>query len=553
MLALFRKFTLLPAIVLAAVAPALADVQLGRFTCTSTTSAARSLKTTAPLARSLGSAPRLRFVGKVGGVGFDAVAVAAEGFKVESLAIAYDPTREDGERLVLEINGEEVAVDLPDWQLIPIARYAASDSTSCFTLFGELEDKQEEEALKADGHRILNYDDAFRDTLLGLRLFQLDVLLLDDDFALELPKDGEGNYLIGLGESEPDLEEAVDALSDYRTLRNALEIEGELDGFDTDHQSWVITDHGVNVVFGVEDGFLEIAGEPFFYFWNQDLGVLIGEEEKAFAEAMRMRGMAAVGESYDDIQSRILEQRREFQAKVDEAFEKLTRSRGVIKQDETVADLEDRLEAEREKFGERLDEALFEIGKAEGVTKPDDTAEDFAFRIRLGLNAMELEGEERKAAEARNASFLKMARERVKAADPEFKDLSGTVDELYTEAEMQLNEEKKKLDEVDAAEEAAEEEAREAMLAYQDSEDAVGVYLDRYSQRHVTLSKKLAEVNPEVWNAGRATLQFGAFFRYLRDQHPAAWQGFLKQIETNGNLAEAQPPIETPAVLRIPN
>jgi len=225
--------------------------------------AKRMSTTTTSLSITLGKAPKSAFVRRVGGVAFDSEARPVDGLLVESLTMTYDPVKPDGERLVLTVNGAAVSAPLFDWQLLPIATYANGKTTSCFTLFGELEDNKElEKELLEEGHRILNYDAAFEDTLLGLRLFQMDVLLLDTGFATELPRFG-GEFILGAGEAEPDPAANTLSLARYENERQKIIDLGEAEtgGFSTDFQSYVICDQFVDIQFGVVDGMLALTGE----------------------------------------------------------------------------------------------------------------------------------------------------------------------------------------------------------------------------------------------------------------------------------------------------
>jgi len=229
---------------------------------------ARKLETRIPLDKNLAKAPKIRFVGKVGGVAFDAVAEPATEFAVKSLSMIYDAAQPDGQRLVLKMNGKAVTAPLHDWQLLPIARYVEGKTTSCFTLFGDLENTAEAEELKNNGARILNYDAAFEDTLLGLRLFQLDVFLLHEGFATELPK-RDGKFMLGAGETAPDVLKNRVSLGIYERERDRIIDKGNSDegGFETDFQSYVICDQFVDIRFSMDKGKLSITGEPRYYFW----------------------------------------------------------------------------------------------------------------------------------------------------------------------------------------------------------------------------------------------------------------------------------------------
>jgi len=201
-----------------------------------------------------------RFCTSVGGVAFGAIAKADRGQTLSE--ISYDPGQPDGHRLKVTVSqpdGSKVVVrgGLYDWQLVPIARFAAGDEHSCFTLFGQLMDEAQTEAHRRQGHEIVNYHPAFADTLLGLRLFQGDVLILYEH-SCDLPKDGD-RYLLGAGEQEPDVEKNRASLRAVHRL---------LDSLGPAFQSYVICDWGVDVTFFSSPDTLEITGEPIWHCWK---------------------------------------------------------------------------------------------------------------------------------------------------------------------------------------------------------------------------------------------------------------------------------------------
>ena len=87
---------------------------------------------------------------------------------------------------------------LPDWQLIPIAKYADDNEyNACVSLFGPKPTLSKYDII---------YHKAFKNTLLGLRLFQMDILLKDLDSFWDIPQLG-GQVILGTGEvraTEPD-------------------------------------------------------------------------------------------------------------------------------------------------------------------------------------------------------------------------------------------------------------------------------------------------------------------------------------------------------------
>ena len=126
-------------------------------------------------------------LGGIGGVYFEKTARPAQNMEIIELTFNYDSTNFDGQRFTLKINDRNIKVPVFDWILIPIANYVNSEFNSCFTYFGELKDKYAEKfVLDNDGH-ILNYHPAFYNSLLGLRLSDMDLLLMYD-FAAEVPQ-----------------------------------------------------------------------------------------------------------------------------------------------------------------------------------------------------------------------------------------------------------------------------------------------------------------------------------------------------------------------------
>lgn len=155
-----------------------------------------------------------------------------------------------------------VAAAIADWQLIPTARFAAGEQDAIFTLFGTLKDEPETERLRTMGYEILNYHRAFKNTLLGLRLFQADVLVLAEA-STELPSI-EGEYLLGTGESPPDVDSNLRAwlaLDDFLLDGNGRQI----------FQSYLITDYLQEVTFGLQSDELVIDGYPLWYLWRYSL------------------------------------------------------------------------------------------------------------------------------------------------------------------------------------------------------------------------------------------------------------------------------------------
>jgi hypothetical protein len=199
------------------------------------------------------------FAMRVGGVAFDRLARPTTGLTVQSLDVRYDPTAEDGQRLVVSMNGVTSRPFIPDWQLVPIARVVQSGNSSLVTLFGNMPTVERTTAVREKGGRIVNYHRDLEDTLLGLRVLQLDMLIFNPD-SVHLPTIGTGadrRYLLGLGEHRPTPTSGMTAFQNVRALMA-----------NTGYQSYIVSDYQRDLTFGMTDGAFALTGTPYFYFWR---------------------------------------------------------------------------------------------------------------------------------------------------------------------------------------------------------------------------------------------------------------------------------------------
>jgi hypothetical protein len=205
------------------------------------------------------------FLGSVGGVAFKEAAQPVPGFSAQSIVLEYAPQYPDGRRVSAIVDGQPVQVNLYDWQLRPIVRFAQSNEHAVFTLFGRLTDQRQQAEVLDNGGRVVNYHPAFENTLLGLRMLQVDNLVASskgNDLAVDLPRE-HNCYLLGPGEPSPDIANNRAALARYRNAVKASLAEDA-----ADFRSYVIGDSGREVRFDVERGSLEISGQPGYYFWR---------------------------------------------------------------------------------------------------------------------------------------------------------------------------------------------------------------------------------------------------------------------------------------------
>lgn len=227
-------------------------------------------KTGAPaLAANLGSHGYLT---GVGGVAFAGTAVGADGLRAVDLR--YVAGAQDGRRLFVTVEKRDVRRDFPatiyDWQLLPIARFANTDQAACFTLFGQLANQQEQEQRRARGEHILGYHAALKDTLLGWRLLQADILIIRPDAAFDLPTEN-GRYLLGAGEQRwlvagqrPDI---------AANQANYLKFREFMRGQPRKFSSFVVCDHGqeVRLSLDAEAKTVSLTGFPHWYCWRRKI------------------------------------------------------------------------------------------------------------------------------------------------------------------------------------------------------------------------------------------------------------------------------------------
>jgi hypothetical protein len=221
--------------------------------------AAPLLKQSVPMSRGRSSAA---FLGGVGGVSFDQVAVTGENVSTSNLLLSYNETKEDGYRLEMMVDNKVIKAYLPDWLLVPIARYAESPYYSCVTIFGDLDDKILQEKLVAHEGRAINYHPAFDNTLLGVRLLYMD-MLVGYEFTSDLPSNSEGQYILGAGEKTPDIRANQEGA--YYLSQHMISAGNK---YKETFRSYVISDFSQKITFDITGDSLVITGSPYYYCWH---------------------------------------------------------------------------------------------------------------------------------------------------------------------------------------------------------------------------------------------------------------------------------------------
>lgn len=220
-----------------------------------------------------------RFAFRVGGVAFATVATGKDGLAIT--ALSYEAGQPDGSRLKITLTdvaggAHVVSGSIFDWQLVPLARYVQTGGDAAVTLFGELKDESRTENERRAGNMIANYHPALENTLLGLRLLQADMLIIDTN-STDLFKE-KGQYILGAGETAPTQAELAANLQRFKNVEDWLARQNE------NFQSYITGDIGVDVEYSYAGSKLVLSGNPVWFCWRTD---------KAKAEALRAKAFSA--------------------------------------------------------------------------------------------------------------------------------------------------------------------------------------------------------------------------------------------------------------------
>jgi len=178
----------------------------------------------------------------IGGVSFEAVAIPAMGLTNQNIALDYE-----GDNLVVKIGDKVFYPKLSKWQLIPIVKFADSPYQVAFSALGDTTNNKEAQC---------KYHPAFLNNLLGLRIFQSDLLNIPD-VLWDLPKDKNGEYILAASENS--------YIPRKDSLLNA-KLYKELTGNGRQFTSYLVTDKYAEIIFDTEGDKLIFSGHPDYFF-----------------------------------------------------------------------------------------------------------------------------------------------------------------------------------------------------------------------------------------------------------------------------------------------
>jgi hypothetical protein len=255
-------------------------------------------KPMASVAFSMSPAVFSTFARRVGGVAFTNTATSSDGSAI--VGIAYRPDAADGARLQVSVRTADGKTSLhplqvADWIHVPLARLVATSDTGAVTLFGELEDSEQQRALRdQEDAMIANYHPKLVDTLLGLRLLQADMLIIEEN-ATDLFKD-KGSYILGYGEPKPTQDDLRRNATGFSAVRGWMKRQPEA------FVSYVTGDVGSKITYAVKGGKLVVKGNPTWHCWRFNTD----EQDKTLMQyARKLSPDAYVAFSLAELQERI--------------------------------------------------------------------------------------------------------------------------------------------------------------------------------------------------------------------------------------------------------
>jgi hypothetical protein len=263
-----------------------------------------------------------RFFRGVGGVAFNAVARGEGGLQVQSLR--YDAGAPDGQRLVVNVVAPGGAPQtarggLYDWELVPIARFAADANGSAMTLFGELADREHGEEITAAGGRVINYHETLADTLVGLRLMQADILVFQRNAAHLFTRNG--RVILGPGEH------GHDAAANLRRFDALMQWQDAAQKRGNRYVSYVVGDLTRQVTFSLDGESLSFTGKPYWALWrNDDRREALVDRHDALVDELR-RDASRLAENVDRLTPA---QQRVAMARFEGRRNELTRVRAEV-------------------------------------------------------------------------------------------------------------------------------------------------------------------------------------------------------------------------------
>jgi hypothetical protein len=234
----------------------------------------------------------LDYLLKVGSIAFHSTAKPDRELKEADPHLAYVHDAPDGSRFQLASNRGVLTLRGYDWQLVPLVKYVDSDYTALLSLFGPGPER--------DRNYYIQYHPAIKNTLLGLRLLQSDIVFMNPVGLRMLPR-FENKTILGKGELEPDGAKSFIAAKELESIMR-----------DVDAESWTLLDGAETPAFSAENNSIVLQGRPHYYFWSYSTS----RQRKEFSKTLEsvVRALAREGAGEKQIKERIRQEVSKFEA-----------------------------------------------------------------------------------------------------------------------------------------------------------------------------------------------------------------------------------------------
>lgn len=452
-----------------------------------------------PLTIHMSMAPH--FFRMVGGVAFSQVATGHEGLTIA--ALTYDSRQPDGSRLQITLNSHDgtrhqVWASIFDWELLPIANFADSEHHSVVTLYGSLVDEEDDLIVKLTGNKIINFHPAFQNTLLGLRLLQTDLLVIDRNAANLFTEFG--TYIMGAGETpfnKTILKQQEERWAIVENWMGEQALRGNVS------QSYVVSDIDQRVSFSFTGDRLVLRGTPIWYCWRES------EVTESTAAKMRAEFDKRIATVSPDAAIVLLLDRFDYDY--------------YIFQNELKDELRAQLTASEEKVRvavrQKLDQKMHD--------KRAQLIMTFLTQTKHSMLSNNTRSYPRLVYQDR---FLKELKEGSTTFNEQlFEDIRTAVDNLGENNPIRL----------------------EVKLFNKSIREDLPIDpMKKYSYELTSHINKAGGINGYVYGAALKTMRYSAFFRRFKQDHPTAYEAFRESISAI-NIKPAQPKgydVKTPSV-----
>ena len=201
---------------------------------------------------------------RVGGVLFQEVAVPDTSAAGRPVSLEYRAAQPDGQRLMVTIGDTALTADIYDWLLISAARFAATNYTAGMSLYGFPKTQSEIALLFENSGNIMfaEFHPDFINTLTGINLFFVDAMLVDGNIS-RMRQITETLSGVIPGYNDISVNETTSAASAAYIRRVMLERPIKWD-------SYIYTDYGTEINYGIQNGKLVFTGFPSYLFMQVD-------------------------------------------------------------------------------------------------------------------------------------------------------------------------------------------------------------------------------------------------------------------------------------------